>query len=163
MVAFPCAHLMLEYGGQELIYHPKRSCQGAEVSTNEASGVEGGAPEEGQVQEDAYKYCDDDSDGDIPFEPFDINNDGRIVKTASQCSRESWKRPEAGWDVAITVHRFCELSPPKMVKGEGNAAAEEDEPSSPPRVVSQVDPEFLQLEFRLGESEDEGFPQVICG
>lgn len=93
--------------------------------------------------------CDDESEGELPFEPFDINNDGRITKTASQCSRGSWKRPEAGWDVTITVHRFCELSPSKVASGEDNKTREHN-----------VEPAFLQLAFQLGEDEDEGFPQV---
>lgn len=123
---------------------------------------------EGVAEEEEEEACDDESEGDIPFEPFDINDDGRILKTASQCSRGSWKRPEAGWDVTITVHRFCERSPPEATTGEANdtqeddaAGADVDVPSSLPPVVSQVEPDFLQLAFRLGEDDDEGFPQVI--
>lgn len=95
---------------------------------------------------------DDESEGELPFEPFDINNDGRIVKTASQCSRGSWKRPEAGWDVTVTVHRFCELSPSKSK----TAPREDGQPQE-----HNVEPDFLQLAFKLGEDEDEDFPQVI--
>lgn len=136
--------------------------QGDETTT----AVEGVVQEEEEEEEEDRD--DDDSEGDIPFEPFDITNDGRILKTASQCSRGSWKRPEAGWDVTITVHRFCELSPPKATS-EGAESTEkgdsvpdaDDVPSSEPRVLSQVEPDFLQLAFRLGEDDDEGFPQVI--
>ncbi|CAB1105301.1 unnamed protein product [Ectocarpus sp. CCAP 1310/34] len=137
----------------------------AQVATDEAGNdtaattavvIEGG----GENQE--REPSDDESEGEIPFEPFDINDDGRILKTASQCSRGSWKRPEAGWDVTVTVHRFCELSPSKAeatptdtdgVKAVHNKDARE--------IVRQVEPEFLQLEFRLGEDEEEGFPQEV--
>lgn len=104
----------------------------------------------------------------MPFEPFDVNNDGRILKTASHCARGSWKRPEAGWDVTITVHRFCERSPPKVAASEGEKGEKEDDvrldldgvPPSEQRVLSQVEPDLLQLAFRLGEDDDEDFPQV---
>ena len=58
------------------------------------------------------------------------------------------------------MHRFSELSPPNAAAEEDQAVADRDGPSSRPRVVSQVDPELLQLEFRLGEGENEGFPEV---
>lgn len=109
--------------------------------------MELGTRKEDELEE--QETCDDESEGDIPFEPFDVNNDGRILKTASQCSRGSWKRPEAGWDVTITVHRFCELSPSKAAPGEDNQTQKHN-----------VEPEFLQLAFKLGEGEDEGFPPV---
>ncbi|CAM9390250.1 unnamed protein product [Ectocarpus sp. 4 AP-2014] len=117
---------------------------------------------EGRQENQEREPSDDESEGEIPFEPFDINDDGRILKTASQCSRGSWKRPEAGWDVTVTVHRFCELSPSKEeatptdtdgVKEVHNKDARE--------IVRQVEPESLQLEFRLGEDEEEGFPQEV--
>eukprot|EP00752_Nemacystus_decipiens_P012006 g10645.t1 len=113
-----------------------------------APAVELGTRNDGDEQEEEETY-DDESEGELSFEPFDINNDGRIVKTASQCSRGSWKRPEAGWDVTITVHRFCDLSPSKEA-----APGEETQ-----NQQHSVEPEFLQLAFKLGEDEDEGFPQ----
>lgn len=58
------------------------------------------------------------------------------------------------------MHRFSELSPPNAAAEEDQAVADRDGLSSRPRVVSQVDPELLQLEFRLGEGENEGFPEV---
>lgn len=114
---------------------------------HETSPVELGNQEEDELAE--QETCDYESEDDIPFEPYDVNNDGRILKTASQCSRGSWKRPEAGWDVTVTVHRFCELSPAKAAHGEDNQTDEQ-----------KVEPEFLQLAFKLGKDEDEGFPQV---
>lgn len=108
--------------------------------------MEHGTRKEADEQEE-QDTLDDESEGELQFEPFDINNDGRIIKTASQCSRGSWKRPEAGWDVSITVHRFCELSPSKAAPGEDSQE-------------HKVEPELLQLAFKLGEDEEEGFPQV---
>lgn len=120
----------------------------------------------GKAQEEVSD--EDESEDDMLFEPFDINNDGRIIKTASHCAKGSWKRPEAGWDVTITVHRFCERSPPKVaVTGVAKGEKEDDAGSDPdcappsePRVLSQVEPDFLQLAFRLGEEDDEDFPRV---
>lgn len=108
--------------------------------------MELGTKEDEQAEQET---CDDESEGELPFEPFDVNNDGRIMKTASQCSRGSWKRPEAGWDVTITVHRFCEVPPSKATPGEDSETQDHS-----------VEPEFLQLAFKLGEDEDEGFLQV---
>lgn len=120
--------------------------------------------EEHEEARDEPESSDYDSEGEIPFEPFDINNDGRILKTASQCSRESWKRPETGWDVAITVHRFCELSPPETTKDDGKklkgVADDTVELAGARHVIHQVEPD-LQLELRLGADEDDGFPSVI--
>lgn len=92
----------------------------------------------------------------MAFEPFDINRDGLIVKTASQCSRASWKRPVPGWDVVITVNGFRELPP--SVAAEHDASDDDDEPASK-TCKNQVEPD-LQLEFPLGEDGLEGFPQV---
>lgn len=47
------------------------------------------------------------------------------------------------------MHRFCELSPSKAAPGEDSESQKHN-----------VEPEFLQLAFHLGEDEDEGFPQV---
>lgn len=103
------------------------------------------------------------SEEDLPFEPYDINNDGRIIKTASRCSRESWKRPEVGWDVLVTIHRFCELTPPQPAKGGGGDTPEDvdvNEPcSAPTPYKSQVEPE-LEIGFTLGQDETKPFPQV---
>lgn len=100
------------------------------------------------------------SEEDIPFEPFDINNDGLIIKTASRCSRGAWKRPEVGWDVVITIHRFCELTPPQPAKGDGDTQDDVDEPCPTPTPYrSQVEPD-LEIGFTLGRNENKHFPQV---
>lgn len=118
-----------------------------------------------------------DEEADLPFDSFDINDDGRIVKTASQCSRSSWKRPEVGWEVAVTVHRFCELvTIPADPSNDGDQEAEardatiavqagtdKDNESlgTEPKTarVRHVEPD-LQLTFKLGQDEYEGFPEV---
>lgn len=68
------------------------------------------------------------------------------------------------------MHRFCERSPPEVASGGVKGAQDDDAdpdaddvPSSGPRVLSQVEPDFLQLDFRLGEDDDEGFPKVVSG
>lgn len=132
-------------GDVYLLFYPTTQCSRQGHETGTAAAELGPLKQDEQDQE----ICDDESEGGIPFEPFDVNDDGRIFKTASQCSRGSWKRPEAGWDVTITVHRFCELSPSKAAPGEDSQAQEHN-----------VEPRFLQLAFRLGEDEDDGFPQV---
>lgn len=98
-------------------------------------------------------YPDEDSsvsEDEIPFEPFDVNNDGSVRKTASRPSKGSWRRPEVGWDVTITVHRFRELIP-KISQG---AVAEGEEDSK--ICVKEVEPN-ARVELRLG---DDAFTQV---
>ncbi|CAN0247607.1 unnamed protein product, partial [Ectocarpus fasciculatus] len=137
----------------------------AHVATDEAGNDTAATTaviEGGQETQEREEPSDDESEGEIPFEPFDINDDGRILKTASQCSRGSWKRPEAGWDVTVTVHRFCELSPSKKATPTGTDGVKEEGDNKDARdIVRQAEPEFLQLEFRLGEDEYEGFPQEV--
>ncbi|CAM9398577.1 unnamed protein product, partial [Hapterophycus canaliculatus] len=121
--------------------------------------------EQQEEQPEEQESSDSDSEGELPFEPFDINNDGRIIKTASRCSRGSWKRPEAGWDVAITVHRFCELSPPNTAQEDDGTKGDTNNEDAnglagARHVIRQVEPD-LQLELRLGEDEDDGFPEEI--
>lgn len=92
----------------------------------------------------------------MPFEPYDVNGDGRIIKTASQYSRDAWKRPEPEWEVAITVHGFCEIS---TISTADDISKDEDRSSTKETRVNKVEPS-LQLDFKLGRDEHEGFPQV---
>lgn len=102
--------------------------------------------------------ADDQSDleDELLFEPFDINNDGSIVKTASRCSAASWKRPEPGYDVVITVHRFCEL-----VRKTGADAAQEKANDDGAKVATREVKPNLQLQLKLREGDEENaFSQV---
>lgn len=60
----------------------------------------------------------------------------------------------------VTVHRFCELSPSKEATPTDTDGVNEGDKKEAREIARQVEPEFLQLKFRLGEDEDEGFPQV---
>lgn len=63
--------------------------------------------------------------------------------------------------MTVTVHRFCELSPSKEEATPTDTdGVKEVHKKDAREIVRQVEPEFLQLEFRLGEDEEEGFPQV---
>lgn len=92
----------------------------------------------------------------MPFEPYDVNCDGRIIKMASQYSKDAWKRPEPEWEVAVTVHGFCEIA---TISTEDDTSKDEDMSSSKETRMNKVEPN-LQLEFKLGKDEHEGFPQV---
>lgn len=93
------------------------------------------------------EYTDDtsESEDELPFEPYDIDGDGKIVKTASYCSRTAWKRPEAGWDVTITVHRFRELVP-KIALNDEHGKQDDSR-----MCVAEAEPN-LQLDLKLGDS-----------
>ena len=116
------------------------------------------------LQENYSMISDEDysaSDEDLPFEPFDINNDGLIIKTGSRCSRDSWKRPEVGWEVAVTIHRFCELNPLQPAKG--GTQDDENEPESPSTPYkTQIEPD-LAIWLTLGQDDSEQFPLVGGG
>lgn len=124
--------------------------------------IESGSYVDGN-EEDSCTNNSDSEEDELDFEPFDVHSDGRLVKTASRCSRASWKRPEIGWDVAVTVHRFRELALGSrakiktMTNEDGNrdvvaGEGEEDGEESCEMVVhSDVEPNDLQLEFKLGD------------
>lgn len=107
--------------------------------------------------DDGVEEDQSDSEDELPFEPFDIKNDGRIVKTASSCSRASWKHPESGWYVTITVHRFREFYP---TAGMNDVQDETKDSDGSKAVMKEVEPN-MQVELKLGhEDEEKGFKQV---
>lgn len=112
-------------------------------------------------QEDVCSASDSEdssgTDDELPFKPYDIHNDGRVVKTASRCSRGSWRRPEIGWDVLITIHRFGELADVQAVEDSDNTSADGESPTIYKR---QVEPADLQIELTLGGHNQQAFPQV---
>lgn len=99
-----------------------------------------------------------DLEDEFLFDPFDINSDGRIIKTASRCSASSWRHPEPGYDVAITVHRFSELV---GKKGMGDPQEKADDDGVKVRA-REVEPN-LQLRFKLrGGDKGKTFSQVCA-
>lgn len=84
-------------------------------------------------------------------------SDGRLVKTVTQSLGSSWKRPESGSEIDITVHNFCARALPNSKNEEDGQGGTVEPPSA--TGMEQAGPD-LQLQLTLGIDETWGFSEV---